>query len=1225
MKQRVRNLIAALLATLAALLLLAGWSLLRAPAAEADAVIVSTLPEGLNGLFTDYTRTELAPRYASGEAISALKQAYSGNNAALSVLERADSVLHGGVRFDKNREFSTEENAENKIAQYGDVAAYSNSTLHWMYSSSDLLVTGVYGKASTTFTVYVDADEGAKLPHIVLVKPHGYFYDRGGYRSTQYLYSGANTFSSPYDACAVYLVNPYTEDTQGGDVHVYIEGGDFYPVFEKGGDKEAFLGELREYETRRRADGAVPDLAELCTDFALITTTSSSLYETYITRNTIDPEENLELWGDLFTKVYEFNGIPTSPSSRLGKYYDPRIQGVRLNFRYMQPIKNSGAYATAYHIGFYEEHYWFANFHNYKNPVGSHQTTQYNIFAMGHEMGHMLDTDGRTFAETTNNVNAAFVYLKCMGMNVPKDWVPYERSLQNLVNDQNIDGKAYDDGKILYKSTNYDHNYMVWWYLENCFPNYWSDLNALYRFGGEADLNDTEEKMVYYSSLVTGVDLGEYFDRWGMYLSDYYGRFVLKNASQNFQTLMQEAKDSHRIEEKFSRFYYADDAEYDYVRTHEKGECDLQKPVLSVVNKEGKNVLSIAGDPSVLGYEVHVLLDGKDTTVGFTRSSQYTDPNSYVSEPSYRVIAVDRFFRTSEPSDYAVGGESVSTGVCRVKETNFLTFEDALSYAQVGDTIELLADCSANQHYLVKDLTIAVAPEAAGDVHLYSNASGHLFQIGANIKFVGRENARLVIEGNGIQCADPFIYASGGTLTAEYTLFRGHMSTYLGGAIYACNSSTLRHCFFENCTGPDGDFITVMSNKTTTLEDCTFDGIGIDVFVKGGGTLVFEKDISALTLGMQDGASIQYSGFEPTREELRKLTNGDGASAVCKDGAITFEEGSYTLTFSADGVEHSYRSDGAFVFGSEPAFFGEKYAVEYRDEETGDNYVAGDKIFPEKDMRFACTLAANSTVTLHYKSGTVSQSVRGDGRVYLPHYDGKLPISSWAGNDGTMYAVGSTAPAMVGAFYAVYVGYFRYDFAVHGEGEEGGYAAYGDPIVLPELHEEGFLGWLCYGELTKGTVAAKGDGVFLAFFEGDELPEKPELPELPEVPEKPTEPEEKPTDPQLPIEPEEKPTDPSTEQRPDPSEGADSGDPSENTQGSSSESGGNGDPSESDSGANPSHSNGNDNGNSSKADPPASEKGDASSSSQALGCGGAAAVSPLFVLALALLFKRKKL
>lgn len=1081
MAKRMRSFLLPIFAAIAALLAIAGVLLLSPVPSSADAVVLTELPDSLSGLFTDYTRTELSEEYRSEAAIDALKK--SVTNVDPAVFDRAEEVLHGNVKFDPMREFSTEADAQNRIAQFGNVANYSDDTLKWHFAASDLLITGIYGIPNETFTVYVESEDAAHLPHLVITAHHGYYTN---YRSSVTLYRGANTFTfSKAEAGPVYIVNPYTPEEQKAEVSLYIEGGDFYPVFEKGGDGTAFLGTLKAYEEARKADSSIPDLAELSTDFAFFTTTSSSLYDTYLVYHTIDPQKNLELWGDFFTALYEFNGIPTSRDSLFGEYYDPRIEGVRLNFRYMRAVPNSGAYAFTYHIGFYNEQYWFANFCNDKVSVGTHETSKYSMYAMGHEIGHMLDTDGRRLDETTNNMCATFSYLKLLGMPTSSQYQPYGSSLEKLTRDATNTYEAYRDIHILYTSgPTYDRNYMVWWYLEECFPDYWAKLNDMYRRETRGRGLGAEERMVYYSSLVTGVDLENYFERWGMYLNG--SRFIAKNASQTYRTLMDEAREKKEIEKKFDRFYYADDAEYNFIRQNDSHPYEGAQPTVSVKSTDGKHTVSVSGkqDPAHLGYEVLVSTDGNSYAVaGFTRSVQFTDEAKYQKEPTYKVIAVNRFFETSEESLPAAAGEAqTADGVCRVGNVHYDTLLEGINNVEQGGTVYLLADCSIGGKACYRDFTLKVDDSATESIRISNSGSSFFFQICANVTLSGKPSAHIIIDGGTVSKIYPPIYAGSGTFTAEYTDFEGCVSTMGGGAILSQNKTVLRHCSFSNCSGGLAGFVSV--TNSLTLEDCTFAGEGADIQLAKNASLTFIGELPSLRLTLAGDTSVTAEN-EPSEEELSRIT-ADGKQAYYEDGQILFGETARTLTFRIDGKETPYTAHGTFVFGEESLAPGDRYIKEYRDIETDDVYHTGDALAPSRDMIFECVTEQNAVLILRFKSGKKEYSLRADGTLYLPRTDGTDKIVRWIARDGEIYPAGGSAPASAKELIPIYEGCFRYDF-FNGENYiDGDYVLYGTEVELPELKREDFRGWLAGGALCRGKATIAADTLFTAVFGEEE-------------------------------------------------------------------------------------------------------------------------------------------
>ena len=166
----------------------------------------------------------------------------------------------------------------NRITQYGNVLSYATGTLRFYLAPSGLQTTGIYGLVGQEIAVYVDAAVGEPLPKLVLCQSHGLY---SNYRREVTLQRGINRFitsvtsSSGDNGCAFYFSNLNTPENQG-DVSVYVEGGEFYPIFAQGDDEEVFIEELIEYEARRANDRSLPDFAELQSERLLITLQSST-------------------------------------------------------------------------------------------------------------------------------------------------------------------------------------------------------------------------------------------------------------------------------------------------------------------------------------------------------------------------------------------------------------------------------------------------------------------------------------------------------------------------------------------------------------------------------------------------------------------------------------------------------------------------------------------------------------------------------------------------------------------------------------------------------------------------------------------------------------------------------------------------------------------------------------------------------------------------------------
>ena len=249
----------------------------------------------------------------------------------------------------------------------------------------------------------------------------------------------------------------------------------------------------------------------------------------------------------------------------------------------------------------------------------------------------------------------------------------------------------------------------------------------MFREDPEKGLTDNE-KMVYYSSLVTGVDLSEYYERWGFFKESQYNKFNRKSTSETFKKLMQ----SDKIKGTYSHFWLVDSAEYDYIRKNSNvGEKDKEyiggAPAIASVQKtdEGRKiVLSNARCASHLGYEIYVTTDGDGYKIaGFTYSDSFVDTHGYGgATPTYKAIAVNRYFKTTDYGDSASEGQtSAPLYACRVGDKGFVTLGEAM-YAVTktdeykGKTVYLLADCHIDKYEFFPEVKIEVAPEINNDI-----------------------------------------------------------------------------------------------------------------------------------------------------------------------------------------------------------------------------------------------------------------------------------------------------------------------------------------------------------------------------------------------------------------------------------------------------------------------------------------------------------------------------
>ncbi len=1063
-------------------------------------------------IFETYTQTSLKSDFKSAEKITTL---YEQGRIDQKIFDRAKEVLQGNVKYSYQREFSTTFDDAHKIAQAGNLYTYSSSTLKFNFPTCEFNLTGIYGLTGQTIRVFVDAKENENLPQIVFTQNHGYYTSNSWKRQKQ-LQLGMNEFiyddfvsSSSYisqnerKGGAIYICNPFTADEQG-DVSVYIEGGGYYPIFRKGDDNKQFLSTLTEYYEQYRTSTTMLDMAELVTDHALFTTTAESLYKVYVENNEISPSENMQLWGNYMNEVFKFNGIADNEQNK----------NIVINFRYMSTYKNSGAYTYFNHIGFYEEHYWFANFNNIRNS--KYNLTDHLIFGIGHELGHMIDIDGRRINETTNNFTAAIAYYKILGMSQQnhsplgyEQYAPFDKTLNNIASDYTLAYQAYHDGKIMYTSDyvngsgstlKADHNYLIWWDLECAFPGYWGRLNNLYQSKDLVNLSNLEQ-MVYYSSIATKVDLSYYFERWGFYWSsEYYtdlaNRFTYEKSSTEFKRLMSQAESDGKITKTNAPYWYVDTLQYDFMQKNQnvpedEKKYDNLKPRITKITQSGKErTVFIYSEKNAnhLGYQVWSKTQNSDWKVaGFTYSSNFVDKTSYSSLPTYKVVAINRFFYSSRESDEQSNITQESESVCRLDGQLYSSLKDAIGQATTGQTIYLLADCSlGGTTQLYKELTIAVDPSVNTDIVI--TASNSFIQMNGNMSFIGRENAKIIIDGRLIENANPVIYNSSGTFVARYVTFQNLKTKILAGVIYGMDDVELYNCVFDNCKNLKS-IATIHANKNLKMEDC--------VFVNIQDTCVEISDISNLTLSNKiNNFTITFEDFlgerninligQFTQEVIEKISVKSGYLLTYENNNLQVNPESYILKFYINGMGYEKKiSSPEFEFGTEGYNYqlSENQYVKYIERQGENIYYLGDKINLSGNMEFDVEIKSKTKLTTYYNGNVDINFYPEEMGIYLPIIDpAKQKVVAYLDGNLIYYAGQIYIRDKESSLVAIYEGNFVYRYIVRDEIYSVNYGKYNDEIVLPDIKEDGFQGWQYGGEIISDTFVLQGDTDLIAVF-----------------------------------------------------------------------------------------------------------------------------------------------
>ena len=612
----------------------------------------------------DYRKLTLSKEYNTKEFITNLEnesKKYELSDYAKNYIKRIKAVYLGDSTYDQRREFTTKQmNSPNTIGQKGDIAKYSKDTLKMAFGATNRQCTGIYGRANEVFTIHVKkGNTNDPLPSIRFLQHIGYWSNWLGKEIT--LKEGTQTitvdnfqltqeYTTPTIAGgALYIINPYTHDQQSDNITIYIEGGELFPIFKLAKMTSSYyIDQLTEYvKLVEKNNKTYLDITEIFGDKVMITLKATDAYQKYV----VEKESvirNIVNWNDFLKNLFTYDGIEFD---RNKPFYDDKNNFLTLNIRLMQPY--ALAYAYTEHIGIHDKE-WIDSALNFNlNEL---------IWGFPHEIGHMMDISERIIGETSNNMIAKYAETYLQGDGT---WGPdrQENKIKYLTPD-NIDNllrgcESTDTSQCKGFMTNIKLNYLVFWDLESIYHGYWGKLDNMYRYNNTLSSKLTkEEKFVYFSNIVLGLDLGYYFTRWGLSFSDGSSIFNELKTSSEYKDLMQKAINSKLIDTNIKKkYWYLDYKEYNFINDvglgcyKDKNEYNIQ---ITKITKPQTNqytlTLPTVKCPGHLGFEIYE----SDIIIGFTYDNTYTDKTVYDSGyvPKYKIIAYDRLLDASNASEY---------------------------------------------------------------------------------------------------------------------------------------------------------------------------------------------------------------------------------------------------------------------------------------------------------------------------------------------------------------------------------------------------------------------------------------------------------------------------------------------------------------------------------------------------------------------------------------------
>ena len=612
---------------------------------------------------SDYRELTLVKEFQNEEKINLLKNElknYIFLNNLKYYIERIIGVYNGSKVYEPRREFSTNKNAKiNKLYQRGNVDYYSKNILKMNRGGTNRQITGIYGRSNETITFYVSSEKDDKLPCFKFTQYIGSSKDWLGnnycLRKEKEFFKVTNFKTEEYvipisPGGPIYFTNPYTEEEQSQNIKIYIDGGVLYPIFRIDEDENNFMNNLEEYVKLVKKDNiSNPDITEFQSNRAMMTVRATHAFKIYNEENK-SPLNNLLGWDIYLKKLFIYDGIQFEKDQ---PYYDEKNNYICIHFRYSQPY--ALAYAANEHIGiFYDDWVEKAIFIEEKKIE----------WGFPHEIGHMMDISERTVSETSNNMISKYSETFLQG---DGSWGPdRQNSKIRYLTPDDIDDKlrgckSDDESQCYGFFKNVELNYLIWWDLESFFHGYWGKLDNMYRYNSSLANGLTKpEKLVFFTNLILGMDLGYYFSRWGLYLNNNYRQiFNESSLSSKYEELMYNATIEGKINIKIpqKKFWYFDYKQYNYMNNigtgcyEDKEAYDLQIKDIDNYGRAGRIIyLPEVNCPGHLGFEIYE----SDRLIGFTHQNLYVDETKYEEEyvPKYKIIGYDRLLYSSNPSKY---------------------------------------------------------------------------------------------------------------------------------------------------------------------------------------------------------------------------------------------------------------------------------------------------------------------------------------------------------------------------------------------------------------------------------------------------------------------------------------------------------------------------------------------------------------------------------------------
>lgn len=505
---------------------------------------------------------------------------------------------------------------------------------------------GVVGRYKETVTVYADIPEGEE----VYLVPTQFFEQADSLSSSPIkLQNGRNIIGIPKIGSVntdrggslyiTYSGNRASEiklQVIGGYDIPYLELSDLYEITEEEAKERisAFIDELEKYcpkltgnltyQNLNQSEISLPNvLLSLPADQILkgiksgATTSDDKINQTY---------NSMLAWEEFMSVIYKTYGVDNI--ERKTDTFE-----TRQNIRYMKMFGSAFMYASGNHIGIgYNSVAPLMNGVPTENSNLDSQDSTNSLFGWGiaHEVGHVMDAFGK--AEVTNNIYSLMAQTYDGKQNTLQSRLETSGVYDSVFKKVSVGGEGVPNNVFTHLA--------MYWQLHLAYDNgdepfkFYNELHKLYRNGSLNGYSDMD-KFAVAASTVAQKDLTEFFERWGVVLSE------------SAKTKMKEF-----TEEERAIYYLTDQSRRERLNNNE-GNKNIQVTANSTINPENPKevIINITNNntENVQGYEI--VRNGK--SIGFTTSNTYTDFIGSANNMAftYQVVPIDILGNVSPTQD----------------------------------------------------------------------------------------------------------------------------------------------------------------------------------------------------------------------------------------------------------------------------------------------------------------------------------------------------------------------------------------------------------------------------------------------------------------------------------------------------------------------------------------------------------------------------------------------